>query len=393
MTVMNSPFGFREWVRSKASPYSIFAAKTSIESLIPALQKIFYIQHHDANVPRSGKLSDLKGIPVVKFKDNPWCVVYWSVGRSTLLSRDCCSLSERIQGQVLNLMEQATTDGTEWFLYDNGSDLESGRWVVGEESIYVESNFRKTPDFEEIDPSESSALIDRTIDELLTEQGVEIPRLDLDLSDPRIECVDLLVMPEFPLGMKEFQNWMYEGHPEYAIFAVKAPIDQVVQTLLDKSYVNDWEKQVETDVSIFDTLTGKFQYGLPIVQPKSNPWTVVYWHVGGWTDQAELCKFCSSSLNTKAIAFGEEDTSCAFGYEIYEAGQQIEGFEYCPGEELYFQSEIREEPEFDDFDTNEKDTMNGFINQMFIEEGIYIPNWDLPISDPNLERVDRVLRS
>ncbi len=391
MTVMNSPFGFREWVRSNASPYSIFAAKTSIDTLIPALQKIFYIQRHDANVSRSGTLSDLKGVPVVKFKDNPWCVVYWSVGRSTLLSRDCCSLSERIEGQVLNLMEQTTTDGTEWFFYDNGSDLETGQWVVGEESIYVESNFRKTPDFEEIDPTESSALIDRTIDELLSEQGIEIAGFDLDLSDPRIERVDLLGIPEFPLGMKEFQNWMYEGHPEYAIFAVKAPIDQVVQTLIDQSYVQDWKKQIEGDISITDAVPEEFNH-IPIVQPTQNPWTIVYWYVSECTDLSNLCKYCSSSLKTKVIAFGEEDTSCAFGYEIYEAGQQMERFEYCPGEELYFQSEIREEPEFDDFDTSEKDTMNGFINRIFIEEGIYMPCWDINVSDPVLERVDLVLR-
>lgn len=390
MTVMSSPFEFREWVRSKASPYSTFAAKTPIDTLIPALQKIFYIQRHDANVPRSRTLSELKGVPVVKFKDNPWCVVYWSVGRSTLLSRDCRSLSQTLNTQVLNLMEKGTTPGTEWSFHENFEELEGADWMH-DNTIYFRSQFKGRPNFERVKASEVPSLIDRTVDELLCEQGIEITGLDLDLSDPRIERVDLLGIPEFPLGMKEFQNWMYEGHPEYAVFAVKAPIDQVVQTLTDQSKIKDWEKQIEGEGSIWSTLSGKFSQGFPIIQLKDNPWTVVYWNVGGWTDLSDLCKACSSQLKAKVIAFEEEDTSAAFGYQIYENGTEIEQFEYF--EELFFKSEIREEPEFDDFTISEHDTMNGFINQVFIEEGIYIPNWDLPISDPNLERVDRVLRS
>jgi hypothetical protein len=57
-----------------------------------------------------------------------------------------------------------------------------------------------------------------------------------------------------------------------------------------------------------------------------------------------------------------------------------------------FSSKIREEPEFDDFETAEWIVVNRFINEIFIQEGIYIPSCDLAASDSYLSRVDFVLR-
>jgi hypothetical protein len=194
-----------------------------------------------------------------------------------------------------------------------------------------------------------------------------------------------------PLGMKDFQDWIHEGHPEYAVFAVKAPIDQVAQHLLDKSYASEWKQQPHDTGSVMEC----FEDGesIPLIQPTDNAWTVVYWMVGAWDEMEDVCIDFASVLKTRVIALAEEDTSAAVVYNLYDQGEKIESAQWCPGEEFSFDSEIREEPEFDDFDEDERDAINGFINHIFAQEGLYIPSWDVSVSDPDIDRVDMIMRS
>jgi hypothetical protein len=391
MTMINAPFAFREWVRAEGAPYSIIAAQASMDVLVEGLQNLFPIlQSHQPNVTLEGKLTDLQGIPIIKFKDTPWCVIYWSVGRSLLLQNDCQMLSNRMNTKVLNLMERDRSGWTEWSLYENSETLESAQWMTYDDSVYFESSLKNRTKLPEGTGSDIRSIIDQSVDELLIQQGIEVPELNLDLADSRIERVDLLVMPEFPLGMKDFQNWIYQGHPEYAIFAVKAPIDQVAKTLVDQGFATEWQQRLQA------TCIGEvFQDGfsMPLVQLTANPWTVVYWLVGEWDDLSDVCQRCSSTLQTQAISLAEEDTSGAIGYEIYDQGQKIEQLEGCPGEELMFESETRDEPELDDFENSEMDAINHFINQIFCQEGVYIPDLSLSLTDSWIVRVDSAVRS
>lgn len=192
------------------------------------------------------------------------------------------------------------------------------------------------------------------------------------------------------LGMKPFQDWIYRGNPEYAIFAVKAPIEQVGQALVDKCGIRDWQKQVQSEKSLCDSVPYGKDFRAPMLQPVDNPWTVVYWYVGGWTPTEDLCKKLSHFLQTSVLSLSEEDTSGAIGYDLYDRGKKTESGGWCPGEDLFFESDSREEPELDDFESPEQEVMNQFFNEAFVNAGAYIPGWNINVSDPSLQRVDLI---
>jgi hypothetical protein len=125
---------------------------------------------------------------------------------------------------------------------------------------------------------------------------------------------------------------------------------------------------------------------MPIVRPANSEWTVVYWSHGNYVDLSAICSRISSKLETQIFTISSEDTSGAFGYELFDRGKEIENVG-C-GDEMWFRSELREEPEFDDFEKSESDTIHEYINNRFIEEGIFIPTWDLSASDPWIGRID-----
>jgi hypothetical protein len=388
---MNSTSGateFRNSVRQQKSPYSIFAVKLPIEELVPELQNRFRIESWQQNINRSGKLSDLVGVPIVKFKDNPWSIVYWSIGRYLDLTSDCSTISRKFDCQLIVMYESDQAGLLEWVVYQGEDESEVAS--LEEDGMYFESSLRKEPkDLEDIeDKNVLKSRLDQLVDELLVKENLSIPALTLDLNDPNIDRIDLLILPALPLGMRDFQKFIYQGHPEYSIFAVKADIDRVVPALIENPETTEWRKNLQSDTKIWDNIPNKEPYFIPVVQPKENQWTVVFWHVGDWTGISDICTNISSELDTLVMSIGEEDTSGAIGYELFDRGKSIERAEGCPGDELFFESQVREEPEFDDFDDDESDAVNQFINNRFAEEGIYIPSWELSVSDPWIDRVD-----
>lgn len=362
-----------------------------MDELVPELQRLFRIQGHQARLPLTGKLSDLRGVPVVKFKDNPWCVVYWEIGRAPLLREDCRTLSGKLKTKVMHLTEQDTSKWVEWFCYESQNDVEFAEWMTYDDRVYFESSLRRQPHLKKSSPTEIRSALDQSIDELLSEQAIYLPGLELDLADPQVERVDLLTLPEFPLGMKEFQDWIYLGHPEYAIFAIKASIEQVGRILVDQFEVKDWQKKSQTSKRIYEALPDDDKaYWIPMLKPTNTSWTVVYWIVGGWENLEKMCKLCSATLQTSVIALHEEDTSGSLGYQIYNQGKKLEDAGYC--DEFWFESDIREEPEFDNFDDSEWEVVSQYIHETFIREGIYIPPFSMMADDSYLERVDFLRR-
>jgi hypothetical protein len=383
---------FRNSVRQQKSPYSVFAIKLPFEELVPELQNRFRVESWQRNIDRNGKLSDLVGVPIVKFKDSPWSIAYWSIGRYLDITDDCSRISRKFDCESIAMYESDRSGLVEWIVYKGEDEVESA--TREEDGIYFESSIRKEPrDLDDIeDPNVLKSRLDTLIDELLVKENLSIRSLDLDLSDPSIECIDLLVLPSLPLGMRDFQNFIYQGHPEYSIFAVKADIDRVVPLLIKDSKTTEWQKDIQSEAKILDAIP-EGSYFIPIVQPKENQWTVVYWYAGGWTGLSDMCIKISSELDTLVMSLCEEDTSGAIGYELFDRGKSIERAEGCPGEELFFESQVREEPEFDDFDDDESDAVNQFIDNRFAEEGIYIPSLELSVSDPWIDRVDLLQRN
>jgi hypothetical protein len=383
---------FRNSVRQQKSPYSIFAVKLPVEELVKELQNRFRIEEWQQNIERNGKLSDLIGVPIVKFKDSPWSIVYWSIGRYLDVEGDCSSISRKFECKSIVMYESDRSGLIEWNVYKGEDEVESA--TREEDGIYFESSIRKEPkDLDDIeDPNILRSRLDSLINKLLSKEKLFIHSLDLDLSDPSIERIDLLVIPSLPLGMRDFQNLMYQGHPEYSIFAVKADIDRVMPALIKDAKNTDWKKDIKSESKIWDVIPEGSNF-IPIIQPKDNQWTIVYWYVGGWTGLSDICAKISLELGTLAMSIGEEDTSSAIGYELFDRGKLIERAEGCPGEELFFESQVREEPEFDNFDDDESNAINQFINDRFIEEGIYIPSWELSVSDLWIGRVDLLQRN
>lgn len=386
---MSSTIGateFRNSVRQQKSPYSIFAVKLPVEELVTEFQNRFRIESWQQNIERKGKLSDLVGVPIVKFKDSPWSIAYWSIGRYLDVSGDCWSISRKFDCGSIAIYESDRSGWVEWKAYKGEDEAESA--TREDNNIYFESHLRKRPrDLDNIkDPNVLRSRLDTLIDELLIKENLSVHSLDLDLSDLSIERIDLLVLPSLPLGMRDFQNFIYQGHPEYSIFAVKADIDRVMPVLIKDEESTGWKKDIKSESKIWDVIP-EGSNSIPIIQPKENEWTVVYFYTG-WMDLANVCTNISLKLDTLVMSLGEEDTSGAIGYELFDRGKSIERAEGCPGEEMFFESQVREEPEFDDFDDDESDAVNQFIDNRFAEEGIYIPSWELSVSDPWIGRVD-----
>ncbi|MEM7553770.1 MAG: hypothetical protein AAF378_06660 [Cyanobacteria bacterium P01_A01_bin.84] len=379
---------FCSQIRQEGRTYSIFTAQVPVEKLLEELQRRFQVEKWEQNVNRNGRLSDLPGAGIIKFKNNPWVTVYWSIDRYLNVKSDCGYISTKFNTGVINIWEIDTNGSVEWLVYENGEERE-GAERMSDNEIYFRSSLRKNQKFPKKDAGEK---LDASIQELLSKQSVYIPALDFDLSHPDIERVDMLTLPSKPLGMLDFQKCVYEGHPEYAIFAVKGNIDEVNQVLNKYQADAEFRKDIQSNELIWNIISENDQYWMPIIQPQNNNWTVVYWNRGDWKNLSKMCGEISSKMQTKVMELSEEDTSAAVGYTLFADGKKIESMEWCPGEEMTFESEIREEPELDNFDDDESDVVNGFINDIFIEEGIYIPGWSMKVSDSWLGRVDLMRR-
>ncbi len=231
---------FREWMGARGSKYSIFAVESPVEQVAETLSHLFRVETWMQHVS-TGTLAELQGVPIVQFKNSPWAVVYWNLKRSINLKRDCRQISQKIAGKVIQLWEADESGWIEWMVWQNNDDRERAERMYHNDSVYFESFLRKRLNFKGLEPTALREQLLTSVNDLLTEQGVYIPSLDLNLVDANIERVDVLVVPAQPLGMWDFQTEVHEGHPEYAIFAVKAPIEQVSEAVA--TYVKAKERR------------------------------------------------------------------------------------------------------------------------------------------------------
>lgn len=385
---------FRDGMRAKPSSYSILMAKTSVEELVTALNKRFKVENWQNNIELKGSLGDLPGVAIVKFKDNPWVVAYWSVKRYLDIKWECRDIGQKLDTKVLNLWEKDTSGYSEWVFWQKDADEEVEACErMHDDEPYLRSRLRKLPKLKNLQGEGLREELFQLFEAQAIAQGIYIPGLDLDLSNPIIERVDLLTLPAKPLGMLDFQKLLHQGHPEYSILAIQAPIDLVSPEIAAYCQVSEWRKNLQSNSQIWDLTSADKRYWMPIVQPRNNDWTVVYWGLGRWREMTAITEKLSKSLDTKVMSLGEHDTSGAIGYRLLACGKQLEEMEGCAGEDIYFESELREEPEFDDFERDEFDNMSGYIDDRFAEEGIYIPSPELSVSDEWIGRVDLILQS
>jgi hypothetical protein len=176
------------------------------------------------------------------------------------------------------------------------------------------------------------------------------------------------VKPSEQLGVRHFLEFMYDGQPEWSLFAVKAPAEEVSEEWVDFRGA----KAVHRDVPIKSGGEADVAPSVVVVQVRNSAWAVVYRSIL-YLDEAHLdavaeeAKEFSARLNTRAITFIGEDTSGANSYQLFEKGKSLEEAEWEVGGEFFkFKSTRRKRPELDKI-TDE------FVDGIFREEGIYIP--------------------
>ena len=171
------------------------------------------------------------------------------------------------------------------------------------------------------------------------------------------------------LGITHFLKFMYDGQPEWSLFAVKASIDDVSEMFVQ------FRKAKNITINVLLKPAGEYDdlsNAIAIVKVKNNPWTIVFRSLLT-VDSAELenvpveTKELSIRLKTRAITFIGEDTSGAMGFEIYKNGKLLEKAEWESGGEFFsFESTLRERPELEEVGDE-------FADQVFRKEGIYLP--------------------
>lgn len=182
------------------------------------------------------------------------------------------------------------------------------------------------------------------------------------------------------LGIRHFLEMMSDYHPNWVVVAVKAPTDQVSDSLTELVKVKCLLRDVpvcevdSVDEAKSSTLTA-------IVQLKHTDWSVIFWDLNSWAEAL------AKRLNTKAAMLKMDDTSAGTAYEIYAGKEVIERASWEPGYRMTYESTVRPQPKLDWLDPEEDDqtydeerctthneqVFHNFIDSVFCTEGIYIP--------------------
>ena len=202
-------------------------------------------------------------------------------------------------------------------------------------------------------------------------------------------------------GVTDFYEWVRKGHGEWAILAVRAPIEAVARTLIELraganpesfSASGRWRR----DVPIRTGRDGDPVSDLvPLVQLRGHAWTVAVYdmfHLSMRTlcSAPEDARGLSGRLGATAIEFSSEDTSGATGYRIFEGGDPVESAEWGSGRDV-FSSTRRPRPPWAAIPRD-------FPDEVFREHGLYIPSCYAPhdedpprvaIDAPEADEVER----
>ncbi len=216
------------------------------------------------------------------------------------------------------------------------------------------------------------------------------------------------------LGSLDFVRMIYDGHPEYSLLAVKAPIEAVIDAFIEfregqtTRSRRDWRSmtmkfdqladrniQWEKNIALlpessdnegeFDSESGMM---IPVIQVQDSEWVVIIRSLS-WVDLEHFddvpqeTKFLSEKFQTDAITMMEEDTSSSVSYELFKNGESVEVFEHA--DEHRFESKRENPPYFDEavedddnyldmgrYDVGQRTEMR-FVDRVVADLGLYIP--------------------
>ncbi|MEL6441342.1 MAG: hypothetical protein AAFQ80_19070 [Cyanobacteria bacterium J06621_8] len=224
------------------------------------------------------------------------------------------------------------------------------------------------------------------------------------------------------LGVIDFINLIYEGHPEYSLIAVNASLEDTIREFIAISQSCKTKTRFDTrlmktknipvaSLNIQRKENNFYRNAaqgdilanvIPFVSVKDSQWTVIlrsiFYLEDELDDVPDETKTLSKKLNTKAIYLMEEDTSGSIGYELFEQGNSLESFEEYCDDDFQFESLLREKPDinFNDWDEEDDDLDDAddeydcsteprvqFVDAFFQDLGIYLPAC-YPVKDKEL---------
>jgi hypothetical protein len=187
------------------------------------------------------------------------------------------------------------------------------------------------------------------------------------------------------IGISDFTDFMSQGQPEWGVVAIRTHDQHAVEEL-SKELARP-KITVQVPLACYEDLMLSLQESdpeeldgaaamIPVLRLKGSDWILVFHSIGSYsTEVDELAQSLSSKLKTRCIAFSAEDTSAAMGYAIYENGDRKE--KAVLGDTLAFESKERARPNLKDTE----DAGMGFLEQVFTENGIYLPACSPLIAD------------
>jgi hypothetical protein len=193
-------------------------------------------------------------------------------------------------------------------------------------------------------------------------------------------------------GISDFAKLAFAGHPEWSLFAIRAPKASVAAAFYDRRKVSRWERNVPLEPSAAYEPMARL---VAVVRIARSRWTVVYrsmYDVSGRELKGvpQEARVLSAQFKTKAITFFAEDTSGTIAYGLYDQGSLIEQAEWEIDRDFWvFTSKIRRRPEGSEFGLD-------FADDVFGKLGIYLPacyprsdgsRFWLAVCPPSMQRV------
>ena len=158
------------------------------------------------------------------------------------------------------------------------------------------------------------------------------------------------------LGVKDFQKFYYDSHPEWSVAFVHGLIEKV------SGAYSEIMKAARRETDVAKKKISSASEFVHLLQLKGSHWTILLHALGYYAEIKKEAQALSKQLNTRVYTYAAEDTSGAEGYELFENGEFIESA--FNGDEFQFESQRRSEPQFDE---------KTFPDQVFADEGIYLP--------------------
>jgi hypothetical protein len=177
-------------------------------------------------------------------------------------------------------------------------------------------------------------------------------------------------------GVSDFYRWISRSHDEWVLLAARAPLDTVARALIEERAETSSEDFVASGRWLRDVRVCAAREGyhltplVAVVQLKGHSWTVAIYELFNLSDETygsalKDAHTLSARLDTLALVFSAEDTSCACGYHLYDAGELVEVAEWSPDTAVF--GSVRRRP------PASVERVTDCLDELSREVGLYFP--------------------